>query len=157
MAVHEPPSLILWRHAEAEDPVPGRIADMDRALTARGRGQAKQMASWLAARLPADARILVSPAVRTMQTAAALQRPGTLDERVGLAASPQSILAASQWPRPGAVVVVGHQPTLGELAGLLLQRSQGLDLERGEVVWIESVASIPSLKIRLTPRQTGPV
>ena len=63
--------LILWRHAEAEDGSP----DAKRKLTPRGRKQAKQVARWLKQRLPADARILVSPAIRAMQTAEALELP----------------------------------------------------------------------------------
>ena len=70
--------LILWRHAEAEDGSP----DAKRKLTARGRKQAKQIARWLKPRLPADARIVVSPALRAVQTAEAL---ATLDVLAGLA------------------------------------------------------------------------
>lgn len=156
MTAHEFPALVLWRHAEAEDPVHGRIADAARALTARGQGQARQMATWLATRLPLSTRILVSPALRTMQTAGTLERPLDIDERVGLSASPQSILAATKLPLTGIVVVVGHQPTLGELAASLLQHNQALDLERGEIVWIEFPAGNPRLKIRLTPQQITP-
>ena len=43
--------LILWRHAEAEDAVPGLIADEARALTPRGHKQAAGMAKWLLERL----------------------------------------------------------------------------------------------------------
>ena len=60
--------LILWRHAEAVDGIP----DMARNLTARGKKQAEEMGKWLRARLPAQTRILVSPARRTLQTAEAL-------------------------------------------------------------------------------------
>ena len=35
--------LILWRHAEAEDGVP----DGERALTKKGRKQARAVAAWL--------------------------------------------------------------------------------------------------------------
>ena len=38
--------LILWRHAEAEDGLPG-APDAGRELTARGRKQAMKMAGWL--------------------------------------------------------------------------------------------------------------
>ncbi|CAG0929684.1 MAG: histidine phosphatase family protein [Rhodocyclaceae bacterium] len=109
--------LILWRHAEAEDGAP----DAKRRLTARGRKQAKQVARWLKKRLPADARILSSPAVRAMQTAQALERPFEEAGKLGTAASAASLLGAVGWPQGGGtVVVVGHQPTLGRAAALLL-------------------------------------
>ena len=46
--------IILWRHAEAEDGVPGRVPDAARALTHRGQKQAKKMAKWLLERLPEE-------------------------------------------------------------------------------------------------------
>ena len=60
--------LILWRHAEAAEGVP----DITRQLTARGKKQAEEVGKWLRARLPAQTRVLVSPARRTLQTAQAL-------------------------------------------------------------------------------------
>ena len=60
--------LILWRHAEAEDGEP----DLARKLTPRGNKQARRAAEWLDRHLPDRTRILVSPAIRAQQTAAAL-------------------------------------------------------------------------------------
>ena len=52
--------LILWRHAEAEDP--GGKPDMERELTQHGRKQAERMAAVARSRACADDwRILVSP------------------------------------------------------------------------------------------------
>jgi phosphohistidine phosphatase len=62
--------LILWRHADAQDGSP----DADRPLTAKGRAQAKQVAVWLNKYLPKGTRVLVSPALRALQTADALER-----------------------------------------------------------------------------------
>ena len=62
--------LILWRHAEAEMSEP----DLQRALTQKGQKQARRMGQWLDAQLPAGCKILVSPALRTLQTAEALGR-----------------------------------------------------------------------------------
>ena len=109
--------LILWRHAEAEDGLP----DAKRGLTARGHKQAKRVARWLKKRLPADARLLTSPAVRAVQTAEALERPYEVNEKLGSGASASGLLGAVGWPHVGGtVVVVGHQPTLGRAAALLL-------------------------------------
>ena len=62
--------IILWRHAEAEE----GSNDLARQLTEKGRKQAAQMAEFLHRHLPVDTRILVSPAVRTQQTASALTK-----------------------------------------------------------------------------------
>jgi phosphohistidine phosphatase len=109
--------ILLWRHAEAEDGMP----DAKRRLTERGRKQAKQVARWLRKRLPPGARILSSPAVRAVQTAEALALPFEVKEKLGTGAGAASLLGAVGWPHAGGtVVVVGHQPTLGRAAALLL-------------------------------------
>lgn len=107
--------LILWRHAEAEDGLP----DAKRALTARGGKQAAKVARWLRKRLPDDARILSSPALRALLTARALELP--IEEAIAAGTTAADILAACGWPAgTGTVVVVGHQPALGRTAALLL-------------------------------------
>ncbi|TAK72038.1 MAG: histidine phosphatase family protein [Betaproteobacteria bacterium] len=109
--------LLLWRHADAEDGMP----DAGRALTKKGLKQAKQVAAWLEPRLPGARIILASPAKRAQQTAAALELPYTTEPRIGVQADIADLIAASNWPkRAGAVVLVGHQPTLGRLAAWLL-------------------------------------
>ena len=60
----------LWRHADAED----GDDDLARALTPKGAKQAARMAAWLDARLPKNARMIVSPALRAQQTAEPLSR-----------------------------------------------------------------------------------
>lgn len=125
--------LLLWRHAEAEDGVP----DAGRALTPRGQRQAERMAEWIAERAPKDLRILVSPAVRTRQTVAPLQREYEISPAVGTAASAEEVLDAAGWPdAQGAVLVVGHQPTLGEVAAILLGQPGGeLSFRKGALWW----------------------
>lgn len=125
--------LILWRHVEAEDGPP----DAKRKLTPRGRKQAKQIARWLRQRLPADTRILVSPAVRAVQTAQALELPYEEIGKLGTAASASSLLGAAGWPQAGGtVVLVGHQPTLGRVAALLLTGDAGdWSVRKGALWW----------------------
>ncbi|MFH1603940.1 MAG: histidine phosphatase family protein [Pseudomonadota bacterium] len=109
--------LLLWRHADAEDGIP----DAGRALTKKGLSQAKRVAAWLKPRLPGDCVILVSPAKRAQQTAAALGLPYTTEKRIGVHATVADIIDSAGWPkRKGMVVVVGHQPTLGQVAAQLL-------------------------------------
>ncbi len=126
--------LVLWRHADAEDGIP----DEARRLTAKGRKQAKKMAAWLATHLPAGYRVIVSPAARTQETAAALTGQAIIEKAVSTAATPQDVLKAAGWPEgSGAVVVVGHQPTLGAAAALVLTgEAQAWSVKKGAIWWI---------------------
>jgi len=131
--------LILWRHAEAED-ADGNAPDSERALTERGEKQARKVAAWLKERLPEKTRILVSPAKRTLQTARALGLPYEIEPRVGVGADPADLIAAADWPEGGgkrsAVVIVGHQPTLGRLAALLLSGAEAdWSIKKGAAWW----------------------
>jgi len=112
--------LILWRHADAFEARYGQ-ADADRELTPKGEEQAAFMGQWLDSVLTADTRILVSPARRTQQTAAALGRPFETSPAVASGASVKSVLEAVGWPRSKQpVLVVGHQPTIGLTAARLM-------------------------------------
>ncbi len=126
--------LILWRHADAEDGIP----DFERKLTAKGVKQAAHMAKWLRARIAKDALVLVSPAKRAQQTAHALTDDFKTVPEIGLAASAADVLRVAGWPGLDAtVVIVGHQPTLGEAAALLLTGEQEQwNLKKGAVVWV---------------------
>ena len=126
--------LILWRHAEAEE----GIHDMERRLTAKGVKQADKMATFLRARLPEDSRILVSPAKRTQQTAQALTKSFITDPALAPGASPQTILDTSGWQagEESCVLIVGHQPTLGNVAALLMAgKREYWSIKKGAVWW----------------------
>lgn len=126
--------LILWRHAEAEDGVP----DMARALTTRGHKQAAKVAAWLEHRLPADTRVVVSPATRARQTADALTAAYETVPAIAPGAAPIALLEATGWPEAsGSVLIVGHQPALGQVAGLLLAgEAREWALKKGGVLWL---------------------
>ena len=125
--------LILWRHADAEYGPP----DMERALTPKGLKQAERMGQWLARNLPESCRILVSPAKRAIQTADGLKRKYKIVPELAPEALPQSLLLAANWPhRKEPVLLVGHQPTLGQVAALLLADSeQDWNIRKGNVWW----------------------
>jgi phosphohistidine phosphatase len=128
--------LILWRHADAEDGTP----DDARKLTARGIRQAERVAHWLRGRLPPGTRVLASPARRAQQTAQAFADVFETSPLVGTAASPQDVLRAAGFPQgEGTVLVVGHQPTLGQAAALILTGT-GAEwrLRKGALWWFES-------------------
>ena len=125
--------LILWRHAEAADGIP----DHARKLTAKGVKQAEKIAAFLHQHLPDDTRILVSPATRTQQTITALTNHFTLAPAIAPGASAQAVLKAARWPDAGGTgLIVGHQPTLGEVAAQLLGCSDyPLSIKKGALWW----------------------
>lgn len=132
--------LILWRHAEAEFGEP----DLGRKLTSKGDKQARRMAEWLHHHLPDSARILVSPATRAQQTAQALtelsHRKFRTVQEIAPGASVAQVLAAADWPESKhPIVIVGHQPTLGEVVSHLLGGSDGdWAFKKGAIWWLQS-------------------
>src|SRR3569832_522935 len=126
--------LILWRHAEAEDESPGGD-DLQRALTPRGEQQAARMAGWLDRQIIDGVKILCSPALRCEQTVLPLGRKYKTKNVFAPGATADDILAAAGWPdAKQAVMIVGHQPTLGETAAKLLGlKPQELTIRKGAV------------------------
>lgn len=125
--------LILWRHAEAED---GHGDDMARALTKRGHKQAKLMAAWLKPRLGKDWKILASPARRAIETVTPLERDYEVCGRIDTSSGPGDVIREAQWPGGKRnVVVVGHQPTLGEVAGRLMGEGGEVAFRKGAIWW----------------------
>ena len=126
--------LILWRHCEAEAGEP----DLGRRLTSKGLKQAERMAEWLERHLPDTCRILVSPADRAQQTAAALPRKFRTVPELAPGASVGAVLAAANWPDSREpVLVVGHQPTLGMVASFLLSGEEAYwSVRKGAVWWL---------------------
>lgn len=127
--------LILWRHAEAEDPRDG-MDDLQRVLTPKGEKQAARVGGWLDRVLPQDTRILCSPAKRCEQTAQALGRRYNLRDVLAPGATAADVLAAAQWPQAHhPVLVVGHQPTLGQVVAHLMAITGGECAVRKASAW----------------------
>jgi len=142
--------LIVWRHADAEDISDGIAptailggdvqSDLARCLSPKGLRQATRMAQWLDRKLPDHARILVSPAVRCEQTVVPLGRKFKICPELSPSGSVDDLLALAQWPDSKyPVVVVGHQPTLGQMVNRLLGLD-GIDisLRKGSLWWLRS-------------------
>jgi phosphohistidine phosphatase len=129
--------LILWRHADAETADDGE-EDMKRALTAKGERHAERMADWLGRRITNSTRILVGPALRCQQTAKTLNSKARTVATLGPDATAEEVLIAAGWPDAAdPVIVVGHQPTLGLVASLLLTGvEQAWPLKKGAVWWL---------------------
>lgn len=131
--------LILWRHAEAE-PLAEGGSDLERALTPRGEKQAARVAAWLDRHLPDGARVLCSPARRCEQTALSLGRKFKLRTELAPEGAPSDLLELVRWPDGKVtVLVVGHQPTLGQVAAQLLGiPAQECAIRKGAVWWLRS-------------------
>lgn len=129
--------LILWRHAEAEPGTP-ELPDESRRLTPKGIRQANKMARWLDGNLPDSCRILVSPTLRTRETMAALERKFKVLHELGPDASADEVLAVANWPHSREpVLIIGHQPYLGQVAARLIAPMQmECAVRKGNVWWI---------------------
>jgi phosphohistidine phosphatase len=137
--------LVLWRHAEAAAGAP----DLLRTLTPVGLKQAQRIAAWLAPRLPRDCRILVSPAERAQQTARALAQHFLVVDALAPGASAQALLSAVGWPDAEPALVVAHQPTLGEVASLLLAGPQGgWAIAAGALWWLDGDSGGAHVRLR---------
>ena len=128
--------LLLWRHAEAVEGLP----DSTRELAERGVRQAHKVAEWLESRRPKKLRVLVSPTVRTRQTASAFTKDFEIVPALGPGNDISSILGACGWPGGGgSVLVVGHQPELGRLAALLLSGQEAdWTIKKGALWWFSN-------------------
>lgn len=143
--------LLLWRHAEAVDSTP----DHARALTEKGIKQAERMARFLRQHLTNDCRMLSSPAIRTQQTIAALSNHFKVAPTLAPGASIQDVLQTADWPSAkGMVLIVGHQPTLGEVAAHLIGcQDSSFKIKKGSVWWFNcrECSSQTTLRLVISP------
>lgn len=153
----------LLRHAEAEDTSPsGR--DADRRLTGLGKKRMRLVARAIAKLSPCYDAVLVSPLVRSRQTAEPVAqacgfRKALVETRSLLPNSdPEEILVELQRIGAGSVLLVGHQPHFGRLLGRLVtgRRDVEIPLKKGGLAEVE-IDGDPSiaraeLKWLLSPR-----
>ena len=136
--------LILWRHAEAE-PLKEGEDDLSRQLTPKGERQAARMSDWLERHLPEGTRILASPARRTEQTVLALGRKYKLREELCPDATPEGVMHLLKWNEEtgpqgkGPVLLVGHQPWMGQLIARLIKlQGPECSIRKGSVWWLRT-------------------
>jgi phosphohistidine phosphatase len=131
-------TLVLVRHGKADRPE--GVADFDRPLTPRGHADAGAVGAWLAHRGHAPEAVLCSPARRTRQTwhgialgiadAGGTVSPAvSYDERLYDGDEADALAAVRVADAAAAcLAVVGHNPTVSLLAGLL-DPASGMDAD----------------------------
>ena len=136
-------NIVLWRHADAVDAKSPEETDITRELSAKGRGQAKKMAVWLRHNLPKNTLVLTSPAVRAEQTAQALKWDYRIIKSLQPITTLSEVVNALQKVEANNVLLVGHQPWLGELAAYLLELPNtkaplnSASIKKGAVWWFK--------------------
>lgn len=125
-------NIIIWRHAEAElAHNASDEADEIRQLTPKGGNQAKCMAHWLKKHLLKETLRISSPALRALQTAKAFSEQVQLQDGLKpnaslcdvittLAAIQHQLDLVSPKMAQKNVLIIGHQPWLGQLVTHLL-------------------------------------
>lgn len=160
--------IYLLRHGIAEDPGPG-TSDAERALTEEGWKRLRRAAPTWKQLVEPPAIVFVSPLRRARETASvfaeAVRFASELRiENALLPDAPPTLLAALLEAEAlsgcKSVAVVGHEPHLGYLLGLLVtgHPRQPIPLKKGMLVGIEteSIASlVGSLRFALTQRAAG--
>jgi phosphohistidine phosphatase len=118
--------LILTRHAKSswDDPL---TPDHDRPLNERGKAAAADLGIWLASRGYVPDEVLCSDALRTRKTWSGIAPalPGTpiLHLKPALYhAGPDVMLAVLRHAAAETVMVIGHNPGIGEFAHRLVAR-----------------------------------
>ena len=147
-------NIILWRHAEAvalfntDDMVNVDVVndDMNRALTNNGLRQAKKMARWLDDNLPSNISLHCSPALRTFQTAQALDLKINMHQAFKPNTSlPLVLNKIADLPQQQNLLLVGHQPWMGQLAAHLLGINDAeLSVKKGAIWWLRLSQAEPA-------------
>lgn len=132
--------LLLWRHGDEAQ----HDDHLKRPLTLRGEKQARAVAKWIRQHAPKHLRIIVSPAQGARQSAATLGLAFEISPNLGPKSQASDLLAVAGWPdgtgkRHGAVLLIGHQPGLGQLASLLLAGNERpWTIKKGGLWWFSN-------------------
>lgn len=160
--------IYLLRHGIAEDVGPG-TNDAERALTDEGRKRLRRASpAWATLAGPPDV-LFTSPLRRAQETADLFAQAVafTGSPRIEKALVPDappalaaSLLEAEALSGTERVALVGHEPHLGYLLGLLLTGHPRLPipLKKGMLVGIETMSSaslVASLRFALSQRSAG--
>lgn len=114
--------LILMRHAKSSWDAPWQD-DHARPLNPRGRRSAEALGDWLRDKRYLPDLALSSDAARTCETFAGLQLDCTAQVTPALyLADAGRMLDELRQAEAGTVLMIGHNPGIGSLAGRVLQR-----------------------------------
>jgi len=158
--------LYLVRHGIAQDASPG-MADTDRALTAEGTRKTARIGAGLRRLGVVPDIMLASPLRRAEETASVLasvlapDRPVEIYPQLAPGHPAAEVVRGLQgYRRARTLILVGHQPDMGELASFLLTGSTGLaalPFKKGgtAAIRVGALSLHPSgvLEWYLTPRQ----
>jgi phosphohistidine phosphatase len=144
--------VIFWRHAEAFDPVEGQ-SDLERKLTVKGQRNAERVAHWLDRNLPQRCRVYASEAKRSQQTAHCLPRKFKTLAAINPEATAEAVLDAIGWDDGDElIVVVGHQPWIGQCIAHIMQFEtvDPLSVKKGALWWLQKKTrgDEPTLSVR---------
>lgn len=138
--------LILVRHAEAvELGKAGAQTDFERPLTDLGRRQAAALAAALKAKGVRPTAVLTSPLVRAVQTAEPLVaeltpgKPAVVTDRLSQGElKPKKLTKVTGEVGGDLLILVGHQPDIGEYAAWLLDcEEDNIRFEKAAAVCFE--------------------
>jgi phosphohistidine phosphatase len=149
--------IYLLRHGIAEDGS-ATVPDHERALTDEGWKRLRKAAPTWQRLIPAPALVFVSPLRRARETAEVFTEAvgfrGDVQIEAGLvpnaaASVARSLLEAEALSGTGAVAMVGHEPHLGYLLGVLLTGHPRLavPLKKGMLVAVETESSTSSIGV----------
>ncbi|OOE89727.1 phosphohistidine phosphatase SixA [Salinivibrio sharmensis] len=156
--------LIIMRHGEAQA---FAASDSDRALTANGEQQSKQMASWLSQQLDGQAidKVLVSPYLRAQQTwqvcAPLLPDAGEVITEQEITPYGQSgrvydyLNAMIEVEKLSVVLVISHLPLVGYLTNEWVQGGQPpmFATSAMAVLDVNTSTQQASMSAHMSPRQ----
>ncbi|MGH9399001.1 MAG: phosphohistidine phosphatase SixA [Thermoanaerobaculia bacterium] len=148
----------LLRHAAAEE-VSTTGRDADRELTPDGARRAERVARGLAALEPAIDLVLTSPYRRARQTAERAARALGLEKNLRETRAlepgrdPRDILEELRAEQGAGVLLVGHEPQLGTLLGILVAGGQAaFPLKKAMAAWVAAEGGEGTLKALLPAR-----
>jgi phosphohistidine phosphatase len=165
-------NLYILRHAIAADPgdpgMPAGLRDFDRPLTTEGRRRLRRSIAGMEALDVRPGLVVSSPLVRAIQTAEVFMK-GMGISRDAFVVTPNLAPDASRRdlirelnnfaPRATDMLLVGHEPGLSELIGLLCagDPAASFDLKKGGLAKLEFAklrhARCATLAWLLTPKQ----
>jgi len=132
----------LLRHGKAENLDPARLGDFFRPLASEGSAKIKGVGQKYSSLIQAPVRVVASSALRTKQTAeifceaAGVPIAEFFDQLYHASSEDWLQLVRQTSGSCNTLILVGHNPTLSELASQLA--GQGIELETGGTAFFKN-------------------